>query len=132
MTDHEENKVGGAMGMPGDVKVRRAELTELSGDDGPGDRGRNLDLVLDIPVPVTVELGTAAVRIEDLLSMHVGSLLELDRRAGDAVDVLVNGTLIAKGEVVVVDDAFGVRITSIIEPAQRVRSLEPKTRLAAG
>ena len=117
--------------MGADVGIRPAQLAELTPDDGPEDRKANLDLVLDIEVPVTVELGHASVRIEDLLALHVGAVLELDRRAGDAVDILVNGQPIARGEVVVVDDAFGVRITSIAEPAQRVRSLTPRGQRAA-
>jgi flagellar motor switch protein FliN/FliY len=117
--------------MGPETTVRPAQLAELTPDAGPGDRTSNLELVLDIEVPVTVELGQASVRIEDLLALHVGAVLELDRRAGDAVDILVNGQPIARGEVVVVDDAFGVRITSISEPAQRVRSLNPSGTRAA-
>lgn len=109
------------------VNIRTAELDEIAdGPAAPGDRGPNMDLVLDIAVTVSVELGHASLRIEELLALHQGAVLELDRRAGDPVDVVVNGQLIAKGEVVVVDDTFGVRITSITDPARRVSMLGRK------
>ncbi|RMG09130.1 MAG: flagellar motor switch protein FliN [Planctomycetota bacterium] len=107
---------------PDPVDVRRAELPELE-ESGPRERagGRgNLDLILDIPVPVTVELGHARMKVEDLLELHEGAVIELDRRAGEPVDVLVNGSLVAQGEIVVVDDAFGVRITSLPGALPRV------------
>lgn len=110
------------------VQIRTAELDELA--EAPvaagGDRGPNMDLVLDIAVTVSVELGHASLRIEELLALRAGSVLELDRRAGEPVDVVVNGQLIARGEVVVVDDTFGVRITSITDPARRVSMLGRK------
>lgn len=106
------------------VEVHPPTLAPLSEDAPHGDAGRNLDLILDIPVTVRVELGRASVRIQDLLDMQNGAVIDLDRRAGAPVDVMVNGKLIAQGEVVVVDGAFGVRITTVVEAAQRIRSLE--------
>ena len=74
-----------------------------------------MDLLADVTMNVTVELGRASMRIRDLLSLNTGAVLELDRAAGAAVDVLVNGTLIARGDVVVIDDELGVRITEVME-----------------
>lgn len=114
----------------GQVPVRPLELEEVTAETGEQDQDSNLGLVLDIAVTVSVELGHASLRIEELLALHTGAVLELDRRAGDPVDVVVNGQLIARGEVVVVDDSFGVRITSITEPAHRVKSLGDGQRKA--
>jgi flagellar motor switch protein FliN/FliY len=84
---------------------------------------RDLERLLDIPLTVTVKLGGARLLIRDVISMGTGSILELDRVAGEPVDLLVNGEPIAKGEVVVIDDNFGIRITEIISPAERVNGL---------
>lgn len=84
---------------------------------------QNIELLLDVPLQITVELGRTRRKIRDVLAMGPGSVVELDRLAGEAVDVLVNGKLIAKGEVVVIDENFGVRITDIVSPAERVRNL---------
>ncbi len=83
----------------------------------------NLDLILDIPVQMTVELGRTKLAIRNLLQLAQGSVVELDGLAGEPMDVLVNGTLIAQGEVVVVNDKFGIRLTDIISPAERLRRL---------
>lgn len=83
----------------------------------------NLDLILDIPVQLTVELGRTKIAIRNLLQLAQGSVVELDGLAGEPMDVLVNGTLIAQGEVVVVNDKFGIRLTDIISPAERLRRL---------
>jgi flagellar motor switch protein FliN/FliY len=106
------------------VDVHRPSLPEVSSDATVGEPGRNLDLILDISVPVTVELGRASLKIQDLLDLQAGAVVELDRMAGSPVDVIVNGKLVAQGEVVVVDESFGVRITSVVEPMQRIRSLD--------
>ncbi len=84
---------------------------------------QNIELLLDVPLQITVELGRTRRKIRDVLAMGPGSVVELDRLAGEAVDILVNGKLIAKGEVVVIDENFGVRITDIVSPAERVRNL---------
>lgn len=83
----------------------------------------NLDLILDIPVQLTVELGRTKIAIRNLLQLAQGSVVELDGLAGEPMDVLVNGYLIAQGEVVVVNDKFGIRLTDIISPAERLRRL---------
>ncbi len=83
----------------------------------------NLDLILDIPVQLNVELGRTKIAIRNLLQLAQGSVVELDGLAGEPMDVLVNGCLIAQGEVVVVNDKFGIRLTDIISPAERLRRI---------
>jgi len=84
---------------------------------------RNIDFLLDISMKVSVELGRTRMDIRDILGLTTGSVVELDRQAGEPVDILINGRLVARGEVVVIDDRFGVRVTDIESPAQRVRTL---------
>ena len=84
---------------------------------------QNLDFILDIPLKVTVELGRTQIIIKDLLQLGQGSVLELDKLAGEPLEILVNGKLVAKGEVVVVNEKFGIRLTDIISPAERVEQL---------
>lgn len=94
-----------------------------SSADGAG-VPQNLDMILDIPVQLTVELGRTKIAIRNLLQLAQGSVVELDGLAGEPMDVLVNGCLIAQGEVVVVNDKFGIRLTDIITPAERIRRLQ--------
>ncbi len=82
-----------------------------------------LDVILDVPVTVSMEIGRTQVNIRNLLQLNQGSVIELDRFAGEPMDVLVNGTLIAHGEVVVVNDKFGIRLTDVISPTERVKKL---------
>lgn len=89
-----------------------------------GPAANNLDMILDIPVSLTVELGRTKIAIRSLLQLAQGSVVELDGLAGEPMSVLVNGTLVAQGEVVVVNDKFGIRLTDIITPAERVRKLQ--------
>jgi flagellar motor switch protein FliN/FliY len=84
---------------------------------------RNLDVVLDIPVRLSMEVGSTSITIRRLLALNKGSVVELSRLAGDPLDVLVNGTLVAHGEVVVVNDKFGIRLTDVVSPEQRIRML---------
>lgn len=92
--------------------------------DGQGSASRNdIDMILDIPVQLTVELGRTKVPIKNLLQLAQGSVVELDALAGEPMDVLVNGYLIAQGEVVVVNEKFGIRLTDIITPSERIRKL---------
>ena len=84
---------------------------------------RNLNLLLDIPLQVTVELGRTKRTVKDILELTSGSIIELDKLAGEPVDILVNNRHIAKGEVVVIDENFGVRITDILSQAQRIHNL---------
>ncbi|HAY09906.1 MAG TPA: flagellar motor switch protein FliN [Thauera sp.] len=93
---------------------------------GSGDKQNSLndfDMILDIPVQITVELGRTKLSIRNLLQLAHGSVVELDAMAGEPMDVLVNGTLIAQGEVVVVNDKFGIRLTDIITPSERMRKI---------
>lgn len=89
-----------------------------SGDDV------NLDVILDIPVTISMEIGHTKINIRNLLQLNQGSVVELDRMAGEPLDVKVNGTLIAHGEVVVVNEKFGIRLTDIISPSERVQKLK--------
>lgn len=84
---------------------------------------QNIDMIMDIPVTLTVELGRTRIAIRSLLQLAQGSVVELDGLAGEPMDVLVNGCLIAQGEVVVVNEKFGIRLTDIITPAERIRRL---------
>jgi flagellar motor switch protein FliN/FliY len=84
---------------------------------------RNLDLLLDVPLQVTVELGRTRMRIRDVLSLGIGAVIELERAAGEPVDLYVNDRLFARGEVVVIEENFGVRVTEILSPEQRLRTL---------
>lgn len=85
---------------------------------------QNLDFILDIPLKVTVELGRTQILIKDLLQLGQGSVLELDKLAGEPLEILVNGKLVAKGEVVVVNEKFGIRLTDIISPIERIETLK--------
>jgi flagellar motor switch protein FliN/FliY len=100
-----------------------AVFPELSGESGSALPAGRLDMVLDIPVQLTVELGRTRVPIRNLLQLAQGSVVELDRLAGEPLDVLVNGCLIAQGEVVVVNDKFGIRLTDVLSPDERLRRL---------
>lgn len=82
-----------------------------------------MDVILDIPVTISMEIGRTQINIRNLLQLNEGSVVELDRFAGEPMDVLVNGTLIAHGEVVVVNDKFGIRLTDVISPSERVKRL---------
>ncbi|MEJ2360239.1 MAG: flagellar motor switch protein FliN [Gammaproteobacteria bacterium] len=83
----------------------------------------NLDVILDIPVTISMEIGSTRINIRDLLQLSQGSVIELDRMVGEPLDIKVNGTLIAHGEVVVVNEKFGIRLIDVISPAERVKKL---------
>lgn len=102
-----------------------ADIFQSFGGGGSSEGGmmNELDMILDIPVQITVELGRTKIAIKNLLQLAHGSVVELDAMAGEPMDVLVNGTLIAQGEVVVVNDKFGIRLTDIITPSERMRKL---------
>jgi flagellar motor switch protein FliN/FliY len=91
----------------------------------PGGSGEevNINAILDVPVTIAMEIGRTDISIRNLLQLNQGSVVELDRLAGEPLDVLVNGTLIAKGEVVVVNEKFGIRLTDVISPTERVKKL---------
>lgn len=102
-----------------------AALFQNFGDSGAKASGnlQDFDMILDIPVQLTVELGRTKISIRNLLQLAHGSVVELDGLAGEPMDVMVNGTLIAQGEVVVVNDKFGIRLTDIVTPSERMRKL---------
>ena len=99
--------------------MEEAEAAEHTQKPGSPD----LDVILDIPVRISMEVGSTAITIRNLLQLNQGSVIELDRLAGEPLDVLVNGTLIAHGEVVVVNDKFGIRMTDVISPSERIKKL---------
>jgi len=93
-------------------------------EGGIGDSGNvNLEMILDIPVTVSMEIGRTQLNIRNLLQLNQGSVVELDHLAGEPMDVLVNNTLVAHGEVVVVNEKFGIRLTDVISPAERIKNL---------
>lgn len=96
---------------------------QFSKDDVLNSSRNDIDMILDIPVQLTVELGRTKIAIRNLMQLAQGSVVELDGMAGEPMDVLVNGCLIAQGEVVVVNDKFGIRLTDIITPSERIRKL---------
>lgn len=96
---------------------------QFSGSNVLSNARNDIDMILDIPVQLTVELGRTKIAIKSLLQLAQGSVVELDGMAGEPMDVLVNGCLIAQGEVVVVNDKFGIRLTDIITPSERIRKL---------
>ncbi len=105
--------------------VRPADYDELDSDSGPRAWAvlNDIDLVVDVPVQVTVELGRAKMQIRNLLALSYGSVIELDMLAGEPLEVVVNGCLIAQGEVVIVNDRYGIRLTDIVTPAERLRKI---------
>lgn len=111
-------------GTPAPVHVQPAQFASFSSADSSVGSSSNMNLLLDIPLQVTVELGRTRKKIRDILEMGPGSIIELDKLAGEPVDILVNNKLVAKGEVVVIDENFGVRVTDIISPAERIAKLQ--------
>jgi flagellar motor switch protein FliN/FliY len=111
-------------------EVQPAPMEELEDDSVPADtpEGENmapeLDVILDIPVMISMEVGNTKIAIRNLLQLNQGSVIELDRLAGEPLDVLVNGTLIAHGEVVMVNDKFGIRLTDVISQSERIQRLK--------
>jgi flagellar motor switch protein FliN/FliY len=100
------------------------EFGSITRSTGPVSlEGPNLDVILDIPVSISMEVGSTDISIRNLLQLNQGSVVELDRLAGEPLDVLVNGTLIAHGEVVVVNEKFGIRLTDVISPSERIKKL---------
>jgi flagellar motor switch protein FliN/FliY len=106
---------------PGDATPMQPEEFSQSVPDGVD--AVNLDMVLDVPVTISMEIGRTRIPIRNLLQLNQGSVVELDRLAGEPLNVLVNGTLIAHGEVVVVNEKFGIRLTDVISPSERIRKI---------
>ena len=109
-----------------DDEVQPAPLDELEDEGAPpaSTDGPELDVILDIPVTISMEVGNTQIPIRNLLQLNQGSVIELDRLAGEPLDVLVNGTLIAHGEVVMVNDKFGIRLTDVISQSERIQRLK--------
>jgi flagellar motor switch protein FliN len=111
-----------ALEEQGDVEdAQTATFNELQPEGHGGDI--KLDAILDVPVTIAMEIGRTRINIRNLLQLNQGSVIELDRLAGEPMDVLVNGTLVAQGEVVVVNEKFGIRLTDIVSPSERVKKL---------
>ncbi|UYP32026.1 flagellar motor switch protein FliN [Pseudomonas sp. Z8(2022)] len=114
---------------PAQPAAPRAPMEEFGSAPPPSNNlpanldGPNLDVILDIPVSISMEVGNTDITIRNLLQLNQGSVIELDRLAGEPLDVLVNGTLIAHGEVVVVNEKFGIRLTDVISPSERIKKL---------
>jgi len=104
-------------------EFQQVEAKQLSETPRVDSGDVKLDVILDIPVTVSMEIGRTQVSIRNLLQLNQGSVIELDRLAGEPMDVLVNGTLVAHGEVVVVNEKFGIRLTDVISPADRIKNL---------
>ncbi len=106
-------------------EILAAPLEELKNTAPPitDDERRKLDTIMDIPVTIAMEVGRSKISIRNLLQLNQGSVVELDRIAGESLDVMVNGTLIAHGEVVVVNDKFGIRLTDVISQTERIKKL---------
>lgn len=107
----------------GDIDAIDDRLDNEATSPASSGKSANLDLILDIPLTVTVELGRSKMLINDLLQLGQGSVIELTKLAGEPLEVLVNQKLVARGEVVVVNEKFGVRLTNIVSPMERVQSL---------
>ena len=123
--DGEAQQVAAELAAAADspYQARPANFQDFGAGNMPAGGIQDFDMILDIPVQITVELGRTKLTIRSLLQLAHGSVVELDGLAGEPMDVLVNGTLIAQGEVVVVNDKFGIRLTDIITPAERMRKL---------
>ncbi|MBI5183074.1 MAG: flagellar motor switch protein FliN [Nitrospinae bacterium] len=121
---HEEDKL--KMAENKDISVNKEGKADIGKKEATTDAKdiKNLDLILDIPLKVTVELGRTRMLINDLLQLGQGSVIELNKLAGEPLEVLVNYKLIARGEVVVVNEKFGVRLTDIIAPIERIEQLK--------
>lgn len=104
--------------------VEAAGFEQLQDEGGDVNLSPELDVILDIPVTVSMEVGNTEITIRNLLQLNKGSVIELDRMAGEPLDVLVNGTLIAHGEVVVVNEKFGIRLTDVVSPSERIQKLK--------
>lgn len=103
--------------------AKQMALDDFAGAQAGAGGSPDLDVILDIPVTISMEVGRTSITIRNLLQLNQGSVIELDRLAGEPLDVLVNGTLIAHGEVVVVNEKFGIRMTDVISPSERIKKL---------
>ncbi len=119
----EDTTESGAESVASDEQYSPEELADNAAAGAKAKADVNLDLVLDVPVDVSLRVGSTQISIRDLVSLVEGSVISLDQDAGEPMDVLVNGTLIAHGEIVVVDDRYGVRLTDVVSPVERIEQL---------
>ncbi len=105
-------------------ETKKVEMNELLDNSEGKSSDENLDVILDIPVTLSLEVGTTVIAIRNLLQLNQGSVIELDRLAGEPLDVKVNNTLIAHGEVVVVNEKYGIRLTDVMSPSERIKKLK--------
>lgn len=121
----EEDPWSEAMNEQAEGETAAAGFENLQDDAvDTSDDELNLEVILDVPVDISMEIGRTKISIRNLMKLNQGSVIELDRLAGEPMDVLVNGTLIAHGEVVVVNDKFGIRLTDVISPVERIKKLK--------
>lgn len=119
MNQSSENALNTQAAKNGEQRLEFDTLNEGAGETADV----SLDMILDVPVTLAMEVGRTRISIRNLLQLNQGSVVELDRAAGEPLDVFVNGTLVAHGEVVVINEKFGIRLTDVISPAERVRKL---------
>ncbi|GGZ41066.1 MULTISPECIES: flagellar motor switch protein FliN [Shewanella] len=126
MSTEEMDDWAAAMAEQAEEEAKAVDLDELKNDAKPLSEAEaaKLDTILDIPVTISMEVGRSFISIRNLLQLNQGSVVELDRVAGEPLDVMVNGTLIAHGEVVVVNDKFGIRLTDVISQTERIKKLK--------
>ncbi|QSX32716.1 flagellar motor switch protein FliN [Shewanella avicenniae] len=127
MSNDEMDDWAAAMAEQAEEEAKAVELEEFSNDKSKkltDEESAKLDSILDIPVTISMEVGRSLISIRNLLQLNQGSVVELDRVAGEPLDVMVNGTLIAHGEVVVVNDKFGIRLTDVISQTERIKKLK--------
>lgn len=120
---------GAGSGIPGaDAamadSVEQAELDNLDAENTGAGEDNNLSTILDIPISLSVEIGQTKISIRNLLQLNQGSVVELDRLAGEPLDVMVNNTLVAQGEIVVINEKYGIRLTDVVSALDRVRNLQ--------
>ena len=122
MSEADSGQAGAA---PTEDKVAPAAFDDLEQSAESGAvQDINLDVVLNVDVNLSLEVGRTNISVRNLLQLNQGSVVELDRLAGEPLDVLINGTLIARGEVVVVNDKYGIRLTDVISPAERIKRVQ--------
>jgi len=121
MSEHESEILTAADTL--ETETVQIEPQSLDGPENDAGSDVNLDMILDVPVTLSLEIGRTKMPIRTLLQLNQGSVIELERGAGEPLDVYVNGTLIAHGEVVVINDRFGMRLTDVVSPSERIRRL---------
>lgn len=121
--DDDQDDIDAVLAQAEDDDAQPAPMEEFAPARQSAEGSPDLDVIMDIPVRISMEVGNTEISIRNLLQLNQGSVIELDRLAGEPLDVLVNGTLIAHGEVVVVNEKFGIRMTDVISPSERIKKL---------